>query len=420
LRETERTNYAYFLDLPNPDRTRVRLDAKGVQFLEPLFEYSGACAGCGETPYVKLLTQLFGDRLLVANATGCSSIYGGNLPTTPYTVDAQGRGPAWSNSLFEDNAEFGLGMRLAVDFQRDLAAALVRKLASEIGDGLASGLLDAVADQRDEAGILEQRARVVELKKVLARIDRPEAKRLLSVADSLVRRSIWLVGGDGWAYDIGFGGLDHVLSLHRDVNILVLDTAVYSNTGGQASKATPLGASAKFASAGKEIAPKDLGMMAMGYGHVYVARVAIGARDAQTVKAFQEAESWHGPSLILAYSHCIAHGYDMARGPEQQKLAVDSGFWPLYRYDPRRVAEGEPPLHLDSGPPKVRLLDYMRNETRFRMAERTDPDRFKHLLDAAQKQVSQHFAVYQQLAGVTIPEVETPEERPRPAEVKRV
>jgi pyruvate-ferredoxin/flavodoxin oxidoreductase len=420
VREAERTNYAFFLDLPSPDRTRVRMDAKGVQFLEPLFEYSGACAGCGETPYVKLLTQLFGDRLLVANATGCSSIYGGNLPTTPYTTDRNGRGPAWSNSLFEDNAEFGLGMRLAVDFQRDLAAALVRTLASEIGDGLASGILDAVTDQHDEAGILEQRARVAELKKVLARIDGPEAKRLLSIADSLVRRSIWLLGGDGWAYDIGFGGLDHVLSLHRDVNILVLDTEVYSNTGGQASKATPLGASAKFASAGKEIAPKDLGIMAMGYGHVYVARVAIGARDAQTVKAFQEAESWHGPSLILAYSHCIAHGYDMARGPEQQKLAVDSGFWPLYRYDPRRVAEGQPPLHLDSGPPKVRLIDYMRNETRFRMAERTDPDRFKHLLDAAQKQVSQHFAVYQQLAGVTIPEVETPEERPRPAEVKRV
>jgi pyruvate-ferredoxin/flavodoxin oxidoreductase len=301
-----------------------------------------------------------------------------------------------------------------------MACNLVKALASELGDTLAGALIAAARDQRDEQSLGEQRQRVVELKKKLGRIDRPEAKRLEGVADYLVRKSVWLVGGDGWAYDIGFGGLDHVMSLHRDVNILVLDTEVYSNTGGQASKATPLGASAKFASAGKEIAPKDLGIMAMGYGHVYVARVALGARDAQTVKAFQEAESWDGPSLILAYSHCIAHGYDMAHGAQQQKLAVDSGFWPLYRFDPRRVKEGEPPLHLDSGPPKVRLIDYMRNETRFRMAERTDPARFRRLLDAAQKQVSSHFAVYQQLAGMTIPQVEAPEEKEKPVETTRV
>ncbi|HEX6851855.1 MAG TPA: pyruvate:ferredoxin (flavodoxin) oxidoreductase [Candidatus Polarisedimenticolaceae bacterium] len=407
LREAERANYDFFLDLPDPDRETVRTDVKGSQFLLPLFEYSGACAGCGETPYVKLLSQLFGDRLLIANATGCSSIYGGNLPTTPYTVGPDGRGPAWSNSLFEDNAEFGFGMRLGVDSHLRQARALVRRLAPQLAGTLVEGLL--AETPRNETTIREQRARVEALKAALGKVEGGEAAHLLSLADYLVPKSVWLVGGDGWAYDIGFGGLDHVLAQQLDVNVLVLDTEVYSNTGGQASKATPLGASAKFAVLGKETAAKDLGMLAMSYGNVYVARVAIGARDVQTVKAFQEAESWHGPSLILAYSSCIAHGYDMAASPQQQKLAVDSGFWPLYRYDPRRVAGGEPPLQLDSPAPKIPLKEFMRNETRFRVVEKTDPERFKRALVDAQRSVSQRFAVYQQLAGVTIPNVPSEE-----------
>ena len=406
LREAERENYRFFLDLPEADRAKVKGDVKGTQFLQPLFEYSGACAGCGETPYLKLMTQLFGDRVLVANATGCSSIYGGNLPTTPYTVDAHGRGPAWSNSLFEDNAEFGLGMRLALDALMEQTVGMVNGLSGKLGDNLVQGLLEA--DQSGEAGVAAQRARVVALREKLAAIPGDEAARLHQLADYLVKKNVWIVGGDGWAYDIGFGGLDHVLSLHRDVNVLILDTEVYSNTGGQQSKATPLGAAAKFAMAGKEVPKKDLGMMAMSYGHVYVARVAFGAKDAQTVKAFQEAESWPGPSVIIAYSHCIAHGYDMAHGAEQQKLAVDSGVWPLYRFDPRRVQAGQPPLVLDSPPPKVSPRDYMRNETRFRMVEKVDPVRFKRLLVLAEKTAAQRFAVYQQLAGVTIP-------NPRPA-----
>jgi len=375
---------------------------KGSQFLEPLFEYSGACAGCGETPYIKLLTQLFGDRALIANATGCSSIYGGNLPTTPYTVNRDGRGPAWSNSLFEDNAEFGLGMRLALDSHVAQARDLLRGLGSAgLDAGLVSQLLDAAQDS--EAGIAAQRQRVVALKASLARMTSPEAARLGWLADYLVRKNVWIVGGDGWAYDIGFGGLDHVLSTGRDVNVLVLDTEVYSNTGGQQSKATPLGAAAKFASAGKETGKKDLGMMAMGYGNVFVARVAFGAKDAQTVQAFVEAEAYPGPSLIIAYSHCIAHGYDMAYGAEQQKLAVGSGVWPLYRFDPRRIAQGEPPLKLDFAAPKASVKEYMRNEMRFRMVENQDPERFKGFIAAAERDAVRRYSVYQQLAGLTIP-----------------
>jgi pyruvate-ferredoxin/flavodoxin oxidoreductase len=400
-REAERENYAFFLGLPEADRTKVRIDLKSSQLLQPLFEYSGACAGCGETPYVKLLTQLFGDRALIANATGCSSIYGGNLPTTPYTTNADGRGPAWANSLFEDNAEFGLGLRLAVDAQRDQARRLLRALAGPVGEGLVSALLEA--EQGDEAGLAAQRVRVRELRERLGAIQGPEARRLEAVADALVRKSVWLVGGDGWAYDIGFGGLDHVLAGRRDVNVLVLDTEVYSNTGGQQSKATPLGAAAKFAEAGKETPKKDLGMLAMSYGHVYVARVAFGAKMSQTVQAFLEADLHPGPSLIIAYSHCIAHGYDMALGVDQQKRAAESGVWPLYRFDPRRSAKGEPPLRLDSSPPRLDVADYMRNEGRFRMVEKADPERFKTLSRAAQREARQRFAVYQQLAGITIP-----------------
>jgi pyruvate-ferredoxin/flavodoxin oxidoreductase len=402
LRDQERANYDFFLKLPNPDRTTLKLDLKGTQFLEPLFEYSGACGGCGETPYVKLLTQLFGDRAIVANATGCSSIYGGNLPTTPYCKRADGRGPAWSNSLFEDNAEFGLGMRLALDYNGAQARKLVEALASHVGDNLSKELL--AADQSTEKGIAEQRARVVALRAKLAGLKTVEARRLETLADFLVKKSVWIVGGDGWAYDIGYGGLDHVLSMPRDVNVLVLDTEVYSNTGGQQSKATPLGAAAKFATAGKEVAKKDLGMMAMGYGHVYVARVAFGAKDVQTVKTFQEAEAYPGPSMIIAYSHCIAHGYDMAQGCEQQRLAVDSGVWPLYRFDPRRVAAGLPPLQLDSAAPKVPVKDYMRNETRFRMTEKLNPERYKMLLKWAQRSTEQRFAVYEQLAKLVVPQ----------------
>ena len=380
-----------------------RLDAKGSQFLQPLFEYSGACAGCGETPYIKLLTQLFGDRLLIANATGCSSIYGGNLPTTPYTVDRNGRGPAWSNSLFEDNAEFGLGMRLAIDIHRAQAERLLRELAASVGDELVAALL--AAQDHDEQSIGEQRQRVVLLRERLARLEAPAARRLEALADYLVRKSVWLVGGDGWAYDIGYGGLDHVLAQHRDVNVLVLDTEVYSNTGGQQSKATPIGAAAKFAMAGKSTAKKDLGMEMMSYGHVYVARVAFGAKVNQVVHALAEADAYPGPSLVIAYSPCIAHGYDLRNGAEQQKLAVSSGVWPLYRFDPRRVAAGEPPLQLDCNPPTVPVKTYMRNETRFRMVERLDAERFKRLAAAAQREATQRFAVYQQLAGLRVPVV---------------
>jgi len=405
LRESERSNYDFFLNLPELARENVvRLDHKGSQFLEPLFEYSGACAGCGETPYLKLLTQLFGDRLLIANATGCSSIYGGNLPTTPYTTNSDGRGPAWSNSLFEDNAEFGFGFRMALDAHIAAARTHLQQLSQSIGEVLTTELLEA--NQETEAGIRAQRERVIALRTKLAAIQTPEARRLESVADYLVKKSVWLVGGDGWAYDIGYGGLDHVLASRRDVNVLVLDTEVYSNTGGQQSKSTPLGASAKFAAAGKPVGKKDLGLLANMYGHVYVARVAFGAKMVQTTQAFLEAESYRGPSLIIAYSHCIAHGYDMAQGASQQKLAVESGVWPLYRFDPRRLVKGEPPLNLDYGPPKARVADYMRNEARFRVIERSDPDRFKHFLQESQAQADRRYSLYQQLSGIKAPIIE--------------
>jgi pyruvate-ferredoxin/flavodoxin oxidoreductase len=401
--EVERENYRFFLDdLPPVDRTKIeRIDVKGSQFFEPLFEYSGACAGCGETPYVKLLSQLFGDRMLIGNATGCSSIYGGNLPTTPYTVDKNGRGPAWSNSLFEDCAEFSFGFRLAIDSQKKMATELLMELSSELGDTLVSALI--TADQYGEANIKAQRERVEELRKKLAGISDPKARRLDLLADYLVRKSVWAFGGDGWAYDIGYGGLDHVLAQPRDINVLVMDTEVYSNTGGQASKATPIGAAAKFAASGKAVGKKDLGLMAMNYRHVYVASVAFGASDAQVVKAFQEADSYPGPSLIIAYSHCIAHGYDLSLGCQQQKLAVTSGIWPTYRYDPRRVDQGLPPLQMDSKEPTAKVSEYMRNETRFRMVERIDPKRFADLAAYAQKFSDQRVAVYQQLANITVP-----------------
>jgi pyruvate-ferredoxin/flavodoxin oxidoreductase len=395
LRDAERANYEFFLDLPEADRTRIRTsEVKSSQFLEPLFEFSGACAGCGETSYIKLLTQLFGDRAYIANATGCSSIYGGNLPTTPYTTDCAGRGPAWSNSLFEDNAEYGLGVRFAIDQQTEMARELVQKLAPQIGDTLAAEILNAV--QVDEAGLAVQRERVTDLRAKLVGITDLDARRLELIADALVRKSVWIVGGDGWAYDIGFGGLDHVLSLGRDVNILVLDTEVYSNTGGQQSKSTPLSATAKFATAGKVSPKKDLGLIAMSYGSVYVARVALGAKDSQTVKALAEAESFPGTSLILAYSHCIAHGYAMSQGLEQQKLAVDCGTWPLYRFDPRRE---DAQFQLDSGAPKVPVARYLENELRFRMIEKSDPERYRLLQAAAQEDAERRWKLHQDLVG---------------------
>jgi pyruvate-ferredoxin/flavodoxin oxidoreductase len=397
--ERERENFTFFNALPEPDRRKVPLDLKGSMLLEPLFEFSGACAGCGETPYVKLMTQLFGDRAVVANATGCSSIYGGNLPTTPYKTNQDGRGPAWSNSLFEDNAEFGLGFRLSYDAHARYAGELLKRLSGRLGDEMVKALLEAA--QGDEAGIIAQRERVGELVKKLRGVEDADAPRLALVADYLVKKSVWIVGGDGWAYDIGYGGLDHVLASNADVNLLVLDTEVYSNTGGQASKSTPIGAAAKFAAAGKASGKKDLGMLAMTYGNAYVARVAFGAKDVQTLNAFREAEAYPGPSLIIAYSHCIAHAYDMSKGLEQQKLAVDSGVWPLYRYDPRRLGAGEAPLKLDSaGPPKTKVRDYMKNEGRFRMVELKDPKRYAMLLEAAEKYVVERHAMYEHLAGL--------------------
>jgi len=401
LREPEADNYQFFLDLPEAKRTKVSLDVKGAQFFEPLFEYSGACSGCGETPYIKLVTQLFGDRTLIANATGCSSIYGGNLPTTPYTTNREGRGPAWANSLFEDNAEFGLGMRLAVDKHAEQAKELLRSLAGTVGVELVTALLGA--DMGDEAGIEAQRARVVELQRKLAGSADLSARRLAGLADYLVRKSVWIVGGDGWAYDIGFGGLDHVIASGKDVNLLVLDTEVYSNTGGQQSKSTPRGAAAKFAVSGKDGQKKDLGMLAMTYGNVYVARIAFGAKDVQTVKALLEAEAYPGPSLVIAYSHCIAHGYDMAQGTQQQRRAVETGYWPLYRFDPRKRLEGESPLKLDSAAPKGKLVDFARNETRFRVVEQQDPERFRALAAAAQDDIYTRWATYESLAKAMTP-----------------
>lgn len=397
LLEQERENYQFFLDLPKPERESLKEDVKFTQFKEPLFEYSGACAGCGETPYLKLLTQICGDRLLIANATGCSSIYGGNLPTTPYTCNSDERGPAWANSLFEDNAEFGLGIRVAVDKQAQIARDLLEQFKGHLDAAFILAVLDA--DQSNEAGISAQRARIAELKRTVNSIPGLAAKRLLDVADYLVEKSVWIVGGDGWAYDIGFGGVDHVLSSGRNVNILVLDTEVYSNTGGQQSKATPMAAVAKFAASGKATGKKDLGMIAMNYGNVYVACVAMGAKDTQTVNAFHEAMRHPGPSLIIAYSHCIAHGYNMAQGMEQQTLAVSTGSWLLYRFDPQRAASGENPLKLDSRAPKAPLYTYTDNEARFRILKMKHPERAKQLGCLAQDFVDERYALYERLAA---------------------
>jgi pyruvate-ferredoxin/flavodoxin oxidoreductase len=412
LRETERDNWNFFLGLPEMNRDVLNLaQVKDVQLLEPLFEFSGACAGCGETPYIKLLSQLFGDRAMVANATGCSSIYGGNLPTTPYAFNRDGRGPTWNNSLFEDNAEFGLGMRLAIDKQRQYATELVQKMAGQIGDELAKGLLDA--DQTTEAGIKAQRDRVADLKAKLHGIKTSEARGLLGVADALVKKSVWIVGGDGWAYDIGFGGLDHVLASGYNVNVLVLDTEVYSNTGGQMSKSTPLGAVAKFAAGGKPRPKKDLAMIAMTYGNIYVARVAFGMNDMHTVRAFQEAEAFDGCSMIIAYSHCIAHGYDLKHGLDQQKAAVQSGHWPLIRYNPDLVKQGKNPLILDSKAPTLTLDKFENNETRFTMLNHSDPEAAKRLLELAQAEVTARWRLYEHWAAM--PMHPTSEQKPTPS-----
>jgi len=397
--EQERDNWEFFKSLPEFDRTQVKVGTiKGSQMLEPLFEFSGACAGCGETPYLKLLTQMFGDRILVANATGCSSIYGGNLPTTPWAANADGRGPAWANSLFEDNAEFGLGMRLALDNLGTSARNLLVELGPEVGADKVAAILEA--DQSTEAGIADQRLRISELRKALAQIRTPKAGRLTDIVDQLVKKSVWIVGGDGWAYDIGFGGLDHVLASGRDVNILVLDTEVYSNTGGQASKATPRGAIAKFAAAGKRTGKKDLGLIASSYGDVYVAQIALGADNAQTVKAFAEAEAHTGVSLIIAYSTCIAHGIEMATGMSHQKEAVDSGYWPLYRFDPRREPAGQHPFALDSRAPTIPLSEFAAKEGRYTLLARSKPELAARLMAVAQADVDERRRLYEQMAGV--------------------
>jgi pyruvate-ferredoxin/flavodoxin oxidoreductase len=403
LRESEAANWDFFLGLPEFDRTKLsQAQVKDLQIFQPLFEFSGACSGCGETPYVKLLTQLFGDRALVANATGCSSIYSGNLPTTPYATNNSGRGPAWSNSLFEDNAEFGLGLRLAVDAQTQYARELVKQLAPSLGDELAKGLLEA--DQSTEAGIFAQRERVEALRKKAGELTSNGSstviRDLLAVADTLVQKSVWIVGGDGWAYDIGYGGLDHVLASGKNVNILVLDTEVYSNTGGQCSKSTPRGAVAKFAAGGRPAAKKDLAMMAVAYGTAYVARVAMGSSDMQTVKAFLEAEKWNGPSIIIAYSHCIAHGYDMKFGLDQQKLAVQTGHWPMFRYNPALTAEGKNPFVLDCKAPSLPLEKYIYNETRYTMLVHSKPEVAKQMLTEAQADVMNRWRIYEQMAAM--------------------
>jgi pyruvate-ferredoxin/flavodoxin oxidoreductase len=399
LREAERENWDFFLNLPEVDRnTLSHTQVKDLQLLEPLFEFSGACAGCGETAYVKLLTQLFGDRLYIANATGCSSIYGGNLPTTPYTKNKDGRGPTWANSLFEDNAEFGFGMRMALDQQKIFAELLVTRLAPAIGDDLVTALLGA--SQKTEPEINEQRERVLALRGKLVGNDTSDAKNLLAVADALVRKSVWILGGDGWAYDIGFGGLDHVLGSGKNINVLVLDTEVYSNTGGQMSKSTPRGAVAKFAASGKSNSKKDLAMEAVSYGSVYVAKVALGGNDTHVAKAFQEAEAHDGPSIIIAYSSCIAHGYDLVHGLEQQKLAVQSGYWPLMRYNPDLRDTGKNPFQLDSKAPAIRLKDYTYREARYTMLVRSNPELAAKLLEEAQDDVERQWRVYSSRAAM--------------------
>jgi pyruvate-ferredoxin/flavodoxin oxidoreductase len=397
LLSAEVENIAFFAGLPDVDRSRVDFSTvRGAQYLEPQFEFSGACAGCGETPYIKLVSQLFGDRLLVANATGCSSIYGGNLPTTPWTKNAEGRGPAWSNSLFEDNAEFGLGFRLAADRHLQIAVRLAGELREPIGAELCDELVSA--PQVLESDIRRQRVRLARLKERLATMTGPKVAQLLSVADHFVRRSVWIVGGDGWAYDIGSGGLDHVLGSGRDVNVLVLDTEVYSNTGGQASKSTPLGAVAKFAAAGKRVSKKDLALQAISYGNVYVAQVAIGANPQQTLQAMREAEAYHGPSLVIAYSPCIAHGINMQHGVEQQTLAVQCGHWPLMRYNPTLRGSGANPFVLDSLQPKVKFKEYAYRELRYRMLGHSNPEEAERLLALAQKNVERRWQTYLEMA----------------------
>ena len=399
LREPERANYKFFLDLPDMDRAKVKVNTiKGSQLLTPLFEYSGACAGCGETPYVMLLSQLFGDRAIIANATGCSSIYGGNLPTTPWAVNKEGRGPTWNNSLFEDNAEFGYGFRLTLDKLNEYAKELLDTLAPQIGDNLIAELKNA--DQSNEEGIQNQRKRVAELKSKLNGRNSREAKNLLSVADYLVKKSVWVVGGDGWAYDIGYGGLDHVLASGRNVNLLVLDTEVYSNTGGQMSKSTPRAAVAKFAYGGKPLPKKDLGMLAITYGNIYVAKVAMGANDLQTVKAFLEAEAYDGPSLIIAYSHCIAHGINMRTGMDTQKAAVESGHFPIYRFNPDRLKEGKNPLTLDSRDPKISYQDFAYQQIRFKTLTQSQPENAKKLIQLGQEDVIGRWHLYKQLEAI--------------------
>ena len=399
LRETEVKNWDFFMEIPDLDRKLINPSTiKNSQLLRPLFEFSGACAGCGETPYVKLVSQLFGDRSVIANATGCSSIYGGNLPTTPWAVDSKGRGPAWSNSLFEDNAEFGLGMRLTIDKQGEYARELLASFEKELGKEFIDLILNA--NQADEAGIDAQRERVAELKTKLGKSSDSRAKDLVSLADSLVKKSVWIIGGDGWAYDIGYGGLDHVLASGRNVNILVLDTEVYSNTGGQASKSTPRAAVAKFAMGGKGLPKKDLGLIAMSYGYVYVARVAMGANDQQTLRALLEAESYDGPSLVIAYSPCIAHGYDMAKSLEQSKLAVQSGHWPMYRYDPRLAEQGQNPLIIESKEPSIPVSQYAYNETRYKMLTQLDEARAEQLMHEAQRDAKSRWTLYQQMAAM--------------------
>jgi pyruvate-ferredoxin/flavodoxin oxidoreductase len=398
LRDAEAKNWDFFLSIPEMDRNKIPLNSIRTQQLQqPLFEFSGACAGCGETPYIKMMTQLFGDRLLIANATGCSSIYGANLPTTPYTTNKDGRGPAWSNSLFEDNAEFGLGYRLAVDKQTENAKLLLTELAGEIGENLVDELMNA--DQSEEAGIFEQRERIEVLKLKLQELNTQTANRLLTVADYLAKKSVWIVGGDGWAYDIGYGGLDHVLASGKNVNVLVMDTEVYSNTGGQTSKSTPIGAVAKFSASGKSIKKKDLGMIAMAYESVYVAVVAFGAKDEQTLKAFLEAEAFDGPSIIIAYSHCIAHGIDMSNPLQNQKAAVESGQWILYRYNPDKIKLGENPLTLDSRPRKTTIEEYMMMENRFKMLIKSKPALARQYMSQAQKDAEYRFKHFQYLAA---------------------
>jgi pyruvate-ferredoxin/flavodoxin oxidoreductase len=375
------------------DRGKVGISTiNGSQFLQPLFEFSGACAGCGETPYVKLVSQLFGDRAIVANATGCSSIYGANLPTTPWSVNKEGRGPAWNNSLFEDNAEFGMGMRLSIDKHNEYARELVARMKVQIGAELADSILNA--NQKTEQGIYEQREKVQTLKDVLKKIKTHDSEDLLSIADYLVKKSVWIIGGDGWAYDIGYGGLDHVIASGKNVNILVLDTEVYSNTGGQMSKATGLGAVAKFAASGKPLPKKDLAMLAVNYGNVYVAKVAMGANDLQTLKAFLEAEAYDGPSIIVAYSHCIAHGINMTKAIDNQKAAVDCGYWQLFRYNPELAKEKKNPFKLDCQKPKIKFEDYAYKETRYKMLTKSEPEHAKELLKLAQQDVDDRWKLY--------------------------